>query len=173
MNFRRSMFAAFCVAALCLTTACKKKIDGSSVDKFYQSLGEVQKRVPSERQDEFSNGMELILFFAPDMTNAISDMNGKTAEDLFEMIQQLRDSKPRIDASRKEKFAASFNEVLKSVPPTGAREALRSQMTQYGFFPWNSKNEAKIRSLDGKNAFEINKIISDIRRDEDPTKMNN
>ena len=67
---------------------------------------------------------------------------------------------------------SSLSEVLKSIPTDGAREILKTRLVTYGFFPWNSKNEANIRSLEGKNAFDITKTIADIRKDEDPTKMN-
>ena len=87
------------------------------------------------------------------------------------MIQGIRDTKPRIDASRKERFSTSLSDVLKSIPNEGARQGLLSQMTKYGFTPWNNRNMTNIRSLDGMNAFEVNKKISDIRRDEDPTKI--
>ncbi len=48
---------------------------------------------------------------------------------------------------------------------------LLTQMNRYGFNPWSTRNMTNIRSIDGMNAFEINKKISDLRKDEDPTKM--
>ena len=172
MNFRRSTLAALCVMALCLTSACTKKIDGSSMEKYYLSSGEVMKTISGEdRQMEFANGLDMILFYSTDAYEAVSQLNGKTAEDIFDMIQQIRDTKPRIDASRKERFSTSLSDVLKSIPNEGARQGLLSQMTKYGFTPWNNRNMTNIRSLDGMNAFEVNKKISEIRRDEDPTKI--
>ena len=49
--------------------------------------------------------------------------------------------------------------------------ALISQMAKYGFNPWNNRNMTNIRTIDGMNAFEISKVISDLRRNEDPTKV--
>lgn len=172
MKFRRSASAVLCIMALCLTSACSKKIDGSSMDKFYASAGEMQKAVSSDRQDEFSNGLDMILFYAVDPYDEVSQLNGKTADGVFEAIQQVRDSKPRLDGSRKERYNTSLAEVLKSIPNDEARQSLVNQMQRYGFSPWNSKNETNIRSIDGKNAFEISKTISEIRKNEDPTKMN-
>lgn len=172
MIFRRSMLAALCVMMLCLTSACTKKIDGSSMEKYYLSSGEVMKTISGEdKQMEFANGLDMILFYSTDAYEAVSGLNGKTAEDIFDMIQDLRDTKPRIDASRKERFTSSLSDVLKSIPNEGARQGLLSQMTKYGFTPWNNRNMTNIRSLDGLNAFEVSKRISEIRRDEDPTKM--
>ena len=172
MNFRRSTLVALCVMALCFTSACTKKIDGSSMEKYYLSSGEVMKTISGEdRQMEFANGLEMILFYSTDAYEAVSELNGKTADEIFDMIQDIRDTKPRIDASRKERFSTSLSDVLKSIPNEGARQGLLSQMTKYGFTPWNNRNMTNIRSLDGMNAFEVNKKISDIRRDEDPTKI--
>ena len=172
MNLRRSMFTVLFVLALCLVSACTKKIDGSSMDKYYTSSAEVMKTISGEdRQLEFANGLELVMFFAPDASDALSELNGKSADQVFEIIEQCRDSKPVIDASRREKYTSSLSDVLKSIPSDSSRDMLKERLVKYGFFPWNSKNEANIRSLEGKNAFEISKIISDLRKDEDPTKM--
>ena len=172
MNLRRFMSAVLFILALCLVSGCTKKIDGSSMAKYYISSAEVMKTISGEdRQLEFANGLELILFFAADPSDALAELDGKTADQVFEIIQQYRDSKPTIDASRREKYASSLSDVLKSIPTDSTRDILKDRLVKYGFFPWNSKNEAKIRSLEGKNAFEINSVISDIRRDEDPTKM--
>ena len=172
MNFRLSTLAALCDMALCLTSACTKKIDGSSMEKYYLSSGEVMKTISGEdKQMEFANGLEMILFYSVDSYEAVSQLDGKTADEIFDMIQDIRDTKPRIDASRKERFSTSLADVLRSIPSEGARQVLVSQMTKYGFTPWNNRNMTNIRSLDGLNAFEVNKKISEIRRDEDPTKM--
>lgn len=172
MNFRRFTLAAFCVMALCLTSACTKKIDGSSMEKYYLSSGEVMKSISGgDRQMEFANGLEMILFYSVDSYEAVSQLNGKTADDIFEMIQEIRDSKPRLDASRKERFSTSLMDVLKSIPNEAARKTLSSQMTNYGFNPWNNRNMTNIRTIDGMNAFEISKAISEIRKSEDPTKI--
>ncbi len=172
MNFRRSTLAAFCLMALCLTSACTKKIDGSSMENFYLSSGEVTKTIKGEdRQMEFANGLDMILFYSNNSYEAVSHLNGLTADEVFERIQDIRDSKPRIDASRKERYSTSLSDVLKSIPGEANRELLVSRMTQYGFYPWNNRNMTNIRSLDGMNAFEISKKISDIRKTEDPTKM--
>ena len=166
------MLAALCVMTLCLTSACTKKIDGSSMEKYYLSSGEVMKTISGEdRQMEFANGLDMILFYSTDAYEAVSQLNGLTAEEVFDRIQDIRDTKPRIDASRKERYTSSLSDVLKSIPNEGARQTLLSQMAKYGFNPWNNRNMTNIRSLDGLNAFEVNRKISDIRRDEDPTKM--
>ena len=173
MNFRRFTLAALCVMALSLTSACTKKIDGSSMEKYYLSSGEVMKSISgADRQMEFANGLEMILFYSNDAYETVSQLNGKTADEVFEMIQQVRDTKPRIDASRKERFSSSLMDVLKSIPNEPNRQSLTSQMTDYGFYPWNNKNMMNIRTLDGKNAFEVTQAIREIRRNEDPTKMN-
>ena len=172
MNLRRFTLAALCVMALCFTSACTKKIDGSSMEKYYLSSGEVMKTISGEdRQMEFANGLDMILFYSTDAYEAISGLDGLTAEEVFDRIQEIRDTKPRIDASRKERYTSSLSDVLKSIPNEGTREVLLSQMTKYGFNPWNNRNMTNIRSLDGLNAFEVNKKISDIRKTEDPTKM--
>ena len=172
MNFRRSTLAALCVMALCLTSACTKKIDGSSMEKYIQSASDVMNTISGEdKQAEFASGLEMIMFYSVDTYEAISGLNGKTAEEIFDMIQDIRDTKPRIDASRKERFSTSLPDVLKSVPSESSRQFLLSQMTKYGFTPWNNRNMTNIRLLDGMNAFEVNKKISEIRRDEDPTKI--
>ena len=172
MNLRRFTLAALCVMALCFTSACTKKIDGSSMEKYYLSSGEVMKTISGEdRQMEFANGLDMILFYSTDAYEAISGLDGLTAEEVFDRIQEIRDTKPRIDASRKERYTSSLSNVLKSIPNEGTREVLLSQMTKYGFNPWNNRNMTNIRSLDGLNAFEVNKKISDIRKTEDPTKM--
>ena len=174
MNMRRSMSAVLFILALCLVSGCTKKIDGSSMDKYYVSSAEVMKSIPGEdRQLEFANGLELYMFFAPDSSDALAELNGKNADQVFDIIEQCRDSKPVVDASRREKYTSSLSDVLKSIPTDNARDVLKDQLVKYGFFPWNAKNEAKIRSLDGKNAFEISRVIADIRRDEDPTKLSN
>ena len=162
-----------CIAALCLTSACTKKIDGSSMDKFYVSSSEVMGSLSGEEQQEFAMGLELIMFFAQDTNAAIAEMNGKNADEIFNQIQELRDKMPRIDASRRKKYASSLSDVLKSISNEGTRQVLQSAMVRYGFFPWNTRNMNNIRSLDGKNAFEINKAIDDIRKDEDPTQIKN
>ena len=172
MNLRRFTLAALCVMALCFTSACTKKIDGSSMEKYYLSSGEVMKTISGEdRQMEFANGLDMILFYSTDAYEAISGLDGLTAEEVFDRIQEIRDTKPRIDASRKERYTSSLSNVLKSIPNEGTREVLLSRMTKYGFNPWNNRNMTNIRSLDGLNAFEVNKKISDIRKTEDPTKM--
>ena len=172
MNLRRSTLAALCVMAICLTSACTKKIDGSSMEKYYLSSGEVMKTISGDdRKMEFANGLDMILFYSVDPYDAVSELDGLTAEEVFDRIQQVRDTQPRIDASRKERYSTSLSDVLKSVPNEDARQRLLSQMTKYGFTPWNNRNMTNIRSLDGLNAFEVSKKISDIRRDEDPTKM--
>ena len=164
--------AILCLLTLCFTSACTKKIDGSSMDKFYLSSSAIMKTIPGEeKQMEFANGLELILFFAPTPEEAISDLNGKNADEIFARIQKLRDEMPRIDASRRERYASSLSDVMKSIPNDNSRQALQNYLVRYGFFPWNAKNEANIHSLDEKNAFEFNKVISDIRRTEDPTKI--
>ena len=173
MNYWFKLAAlCICTVALCLTSACTKKIDGSSMDKFYLSSSEVMSSLSREEQMEFANGLELIMFFAQDANTAIAELNGKSAEEVFAQIQDLRDAMPTIDASRKEKYASSLSDVLKSIRNDGTRQVLQSSMVRYGFFPWNTKNMNNIRSLDGKNAFEINKAIDDIRKDEDPTQLN-
>jgi len=161
-----------CAVALCFASACTKKIDGTSMDKFYVSSSEVMAALSESEQKEFSDGLELILFFAQDTNAAIAEMNGKTADEVFAQIQELRDKLPTIDASRREKYASSLSDVLKSIRSDGTRQILQSYMVRYGFFPWNNKNMNNIRTLDGKNAFEINKAIDDIRKDEDPTQIN-
>ena len=172
MNLRRSMSAVLFVLALCLVSGCTKKIDGSSMDKYYTSSAEVMKTISGEdRQLEFATGLELVMFFAPDSSDALAELNGKNADQVFDIIEQCRDSKPVVDASRREKYTSSLSDVLKSIPTDSARDELKDRLVKYGFFPWNSKNESKIRSIDGKNAFEINKVILDIRKNEDPTKM--
>ena len=166
------MLAALCVMALCFTSACTKKIDGSSMEKYYLSSGEVMKTISGEdRQMEFANGLDMILFYSTDAYEAVSQLNGLTAEEVFDRIQDIRDTKPRIDASRKERYTSSLSDVLKSIPNEGTREVLLSQMTKYGFNPWNNRNMTNIRTIDGMNAFEISKKISDLRKNEDPTKM--
>ncbi len=173
MLFRRFTLAALCLTALCLVSACTKKIDGSSMEKYYTSSGEVMKSISGEdRQMEFANGLEMILFYSPNAAETVSQLNGKTAEEVFDMIQDVRDVQPRIDASRKERYSVSLSDVLKSIPSEANRQSLTSQMTKYGFYPWNNRNMMNIRSLDDKNAFEISQVISEIRRNEDPTKMN-
>ena len=172
MNYRRFMLAALSILAISLTSACTKKIDGSSMEKYLVSSGEVMKTIEGEdRQLEFANGLDMILFYAVDPYDEISKLDGMNAEEVFEVIQQLRDTQPRVDASRKERFGTSLAEVLKSVPNEGTRQVLVAQMTRYGFTPWNNRNMTNIRSIDGLNAFEVNRKISEIRRDEDPTKM--
>ncbi len=172
MNLRRSTLAALCVMAICLTSACTKKIDGSSMEKYYLSSGEVMKTISGDdRKMEFANGLEMILFYSVDPYDAVSELDGLTAEEVFARIQQIRDSKPRIDGSRKERFTTSLSDVLKSIPAEDARQILLSLMTKYGFTPWNNRNMTNIRSIDGLNAFEITKKMGDLRRNEDPTKM--
>ena len=172
MTYRRFMLAALSLMALCVTSACTKKIDGSSMEKYYLSSGEVMKSISGgDRQMEFANGLEMILFYSVDSYEAVSHLDGKTAEEVFDMIQDIRDSKPRIDASRKERYSASLSDVLKSVPGEAARQNLISQMAKYGFNPWNNRNMTNIRTIDGMNAFEVSKVISDLRKNEDPTKM--
>ena len=172
MTYRRFMLAALSLMALCVTSACTKKIDGSSMEKYLLSSGEVMKTIQGEdRQMEFANGLDMILFYAIDPYDEVSKLNGKNAEEVFEVIQQIRDTMPRVDASRKERFGTSLAEVTKSIPNESTRQMLVSQMARYGFTPWNNRNMTNIRSIDGLNAFEINKRISDIRRDEDPTKI--
>lgn len=174
MNFRRFTLVAFCVMAICLTSACTKKIDGSSMEKYIQSSSDVMKTISGEdRQMEFANGLNMILFYSPNPYEAVSSLNGKTAEEVFELIQEVRDAQPRLDASRKERFSSSLAEVLRSIPSDESRQMLGSQMTRYGFNPWNNRNMMNIRSIDGMNAFEINQTISEIRRNEDPTKIKN
>ncbi len=172
MNNRRFVLAVLSVMVFSLTSACNKKIDGSSMEKYLVSSGEVMKTIQDkDRQMEFANGLDMILFYAIDPYDAISKLDGMNAEEVFEMIQQIRDTQPRIDASRKERFGTTLAEVLKSVPSESTRQILVSYMTRYGFSPWNNKNMTNIRSIDELNAYEINKKISDIRKDEDPTKM--
>ena len=174
MNYRRFALAALCLMALCFASSCTKKINGSSMEKYLLSSGEVMKSIKGEDQQmEFANGLDMILFYSVDAYDTVSQMDGKTAEDIFDMIQDVRDSKPRVDASRKERFNTSLAEVLKSIPDESNRQILVTQMTKYGFNPWNNRNMTNIRSIDGMNAFEISKKISEIRRDEDPTKMGN
>ena len=118
MNFRRFTLAALCVMALSLTSACTKKIDGSSMEKYYLSSGEVMKSISgADRQMEFANGLEMILFYSNDAYETVSQLNGKTADEVFEMIQQIRDTKPRVDASRKERFPCEglYSSVLRSI----------------------------------------------------------
>lgn len=165
MNFRRSILAAFCIASLCLTSACTKKIDGSSEEKFHLSVGEMSKSLSEERQDEFNNGIQMILFFAPDRADVFSQLNGKTSEEVFEVIDQIKKEKPRLDTSRRERYETTLNNVLKSYPLDNAREQLRKDMEQYGF-SWGGKN---VQSINDMNAFEIRKAIEDARRNEDPT----
>ena len=172
MNYRRFAPAALCIMVLCLVSSCTKKINGSSMEKYLLSSGEMMKSIQGEdRQMEFANGLDMILFYSVDAYDTVSQMDGKTADEIFDMIQDVRDSKPRVDASRKERFNTSLAEVLKSIPDESKRQILTAQMTKYGFNPWNNRNMTNIRSIDGLNAFEINKRISDIRRDEDPTKI--
>ena len=45
MNLCRFMSAVLFVLALCLVSACTKKIDGSSMDKYYTSSAEVMKTI--------------------------------------------------------------------------------------------------------------------------------
>lgn len=173
MLFRRFTLAALCLTALCLVSACTKKIDGSSMEKYYLSSGEVMKSISGEdRQMEFANGLEMILFYSTDAYETVSQLNGKTADDIFEMIQDVRDKQPRLDASRKERFTSSLVDVQKSIPSESNRYSLTKQMADYGFYPWNNRNMTNIRTLDGKNAFEITQVIGEIRRNEDPTKIN-
>ena len=173
MLFRRFTLAALCLIALCLVSACTKRIDGSSMEKYIQSASDVMNTISGEdKQAEFASGLEMIMFYSVDTYEAISGLNGKTADEVFDMIQDVRDKQPRIDASRKERYSVSLSDVLKSIPNENARQNLVSQMTKYGFYPWNNRNMTNIRTLDDKNAFEINQVISEIRRNEDPTKMN-
>ena len=168
MNFRRFLFAASCIASLCLASACTKKIDGSKEDKFFLSIGEISKSLSGERQEEFNNGLQMILFYAPDKADVFSQMDGKTADEVFEMIDQLKlkMAKPRLDTTRREKYDTSLSEVLKTIPFEGGRKQLRADMEQYNLYPWNAKNVQTINDL---NAFEIRKVIDDLRRNEDPT----
>ena len=166
MNLRRFLFAASCIASLCLASACTKKIDGSKEDKFFLSIGEISKSLSGERQEEFNNGIQMILFYAPDKADVYSQMDGKTADEVFEMIDQLKKAKPRLDTSRREKYDTTLSEVLKSYPLETARNQLRADMEQYKLYPWNAKN---VQTINGLNAFEIRKVIDDLRRNEDPT----
>ena len=102
MNLRRSMSAVLFVLALCLVSGCTKKIDGSSMDKYYTSSAEVMKTISGEdRQLEFATGLELVMFFAPDSSDSLAELNGKNADQVFDIIEQCRDSKPVVDASRR------------------------------------------------------------------------
>ena len=76
MNLCRFMSAVLFVLALCLVSACTKKIDGSSMDKYYTSSAEVMKTISGEdRQLEFANGLELLMFFSPDASAALRHLD--------------------------------------------------------------------------------------------------
>ena len=60
MNNRRFVLAVLSVMVFSLTSACNKKINGSSMEKYLVSSGEVMKTIQDkDRQMEFANGLDM------------------------------------------------------------------------------------------------------------------
>ncbi len=145
-NFTK-LAASLLIVAVLLSTlpGCTKRIDTSTEDKYYKTLTEVMTSLPASKQREFDDGMAMIWFYSEsdDATNAMID--GKSGRELLALMEEMKASLPKLDASSKEAYEASLAKMKAGLPA--------SKVTSFNDWlkemPAYRKGNQKIESLDG------------------------
>ena len=132
-------------ALLAALPGCTKRIDTSTEDKYYKSLTEVMDSLPASKHREFDDGMSMIWFYSEsdEPTNAM--LNGKSGKEILALVEEMKASLPKLDASSKEAYDASLQKMKAGLPKTKQStfdEWLRSM-------PAYRKGNPRIESLNG------------------------
>ena len=145
-NFTK-LAASLLIVAVLLSAlpGCTKRIDTSTEDKYYKTLTEVMTSLPASKQREFDDGMAMIWFYSEsdDAINAMID--GKSGRELLALMEEMKASLPKLDASSKEAYEASLAKMKAGLPA--------SKVTSFNDWlkemPAYRKGNQKIESLDG------------------------
>ena len=145
---RTAKLAAFLLFSAVLLSAlpgCTKRIDTSNEDKYYKSLTEVMASLPASKHREFDEGMAMIWFYSESdaATNAMID--GKSGKEMLALMEEMKASLPKLDASSKEAYESSLAKMKAGLPA--------SKVTTFNDWlkemPSYRKGNPKIESLDG------------------------
>ncbi len=138
-------YLLFSAVLLSVLPGCTKRLDTSNEDKYYKSLTEVMASLPPSKHREFDEGMSMIWFYSESdaATNALID--GKSGKELLALMEEMKASLPKLDASSKEAYESSLAKMKAGLPAskvTSFNEWLKEM-------PAYRKGNAKIESLDG------------------------
>ena len=145
---RTAKLAAYLLISAVLLSAlpgCTKRIDTSTEDKYYKSLTEVMDSLPASKHREFDEGMSTIWFYSEsdEATNAM--LNGKTGKEILALVEEMKASLPKLDASSKEAYESSL-EKMKAGLPKSKQSTFNDWLKE---MPAYRKGNKKIESLDG------------------------
>ena len=132
-------------ALLAALLGCTKRIDTSNEDKYYKSLTEVMDSLPASKHHEFDDGVSMIWFYSESDESTNAMLNGKSGKEILALIEEMKASLPKLDASSKEAYDASLQKMKAGLPKTKQStfdEWLRSM-------PAYRKGNPRIESLDG------------------------
>ena len=138
-------YLLFSAVLLSVLPGCTKRIDTSNEDKYYKSLTEVMASLPASKHREFDDGMSMIWFYSESdaATNAMID--GKSGKEMLLLMEEMKASLPKLDASSKEAYESSLAKMKAGLPA--------SKVTTFNDWlkemPAYRKGNPKIESLDG------------------------
>ena len=139
--------ACFLLSAVLLSvlTGCTKRIDTSTQDKYYKTLTEVMDSLPASKHREFDDGMSMIWFYSESDESTNAMLNGKSGKEILAVIEEMKDTLPKLDTSSKEAYESSLEKMKAGLP--------KSKVSTFNDWlkemPAYRKGNPKIESLDG------------------------
>ncbi len=135
----------FSAVLLSVLPGCTKRLDTSNEDKYYKTLTEVMTSLPASKQREFDEGMAMIWFYSESdaATNAMID--GKSGRELLALMDEMKASLPKLDASSKEAYEVSLAKMKAGLPASKV-PSFNDWLKE---MPAYRKGNQKIESLDG------------------------
>jgi len=149
---RTAICLTLVVAALLVLSGCTKRIDTSNEDKFYKTWTEVMESLPAAKQKEFDEGMSMFWFYSKSDAETYAMIDGKSGKEILALIEEMKETLPRLDTSSKEAYDASLAKIKESLPPS----KLDAYNSWVGELPPYRKGNAK---LDALNGMAFHKII--------------
>ena len=162
--------ACFLLSAVLLSvlTGCTKRIDTSTQDKYYKTLTEVMDSLPASKHREFDEGMAMIWFYSESDESTNAMLNGKSGKEILAVIEEMKDTLPKLDTSSKEAYESSLEKMKAGLP--------KSKVSTFNDWlkemPAYRKGNKKIESLDGMT---FQKIVEnrDFVNSQNPAAQNN
>ena len=112
----------FSAALLSTISACTKRIDTSSEDKYYKTLTEVMASLPISERSAFDNGMTMIWFYSKSDEETNAMIQGKSGKEILTLVREMESSLPKLDVSSKESFDNSLAKIKASLPASKIKD---------------------------------------------------
>ena len=169
-SYLQRLSACFLLSAVLLSvlTGCTKRIDTSTEDKYYKTLTEVMDSLPASKHREFDEGMAMIWFYSESDESTNAMLNGKSGKEILAVVEEMKASLPKLDASSKEAYESSLEKMKAGLP--------KSKVSTFNDWlkemPAYRKGNKKIESLDGMT---FQKIVEnrDFVNSQNPAAQNN